>query len=111
MKQKQYTAAGLVDLELYDFFELIAKSSITDVLVIKGALEKCRKEAMDLVNTYGEMIFGEKADPEMTNEKFYELHTKMLQSFAVAMYIDKKIELCIRRQDDLTPSCFKNVEN
>lgn len=108
--EKQYTDAGLVDLDLYDFFDLIAKSNITDVLVIKSALEKCKKEAMGLVNTYGKMLFGEKAE-DITAEKFNELHTKMLQCFAVAMYIDKKIELCIRRQDDLTPTCFKNREN
>lgn len=108
--KKQFTDAELADLELYDFFELIAKSNISDVLVIRSALEHCKVESLGLVDVYSKKCFDTE-DKDYESEKFNEYLTKMMQCFAMAMYLDKKIELCQRRQEDLTPSCFKKYEN
>ena len=39
--------------------------------------------------------------------KFDEYFTHTIRCFALAMYIDKKITLCKRREEDLTPKVFK----
>ena len=42
-------------------------------------------------------------DPTTFDEKF----TRVLHCFALALYLDKKIEACEYREIDLTPDCFK----
>lgn len=101
------TKAEIIDMELYDFFELIAKSNINDVLVIKQTLLGARKEMLDLANAHKKEMFNF-TEETFDNKKFDEELTYMVHCFALAMYVDKKAELCDRRIVDLTPECFKN---
>lgn len=99
------TKAEIIDMELYDFFELIAKSNINDMLIIKQTLLGARKEMIRLANAYKKEMFNF-TEETFDNKKFDEKLTYMVHCFALAMYIDKKVELCDRRITDLTPKCF-----
>ena len=46
---------------------------------------------------------------EFDQKVFDNEFTYTIQCFAMALYIDKKIELCLRRKYDLTPDCFKKA--
>lgn len=99
------TKAEIIDMELYDFFELIAKSNINDMLIIKQTLLGARKEMIRLANAHKKEMFNF-TEETFDNKKFDEELTYMVHCFALAMYIDKKVELCDRRITDLTPKCF-----
>lgn len=99
------TKAEIIDMELYEFFDLIAKSNINDMLVIKNTLLSARKEMINLANGHKKEMFNF-TEKTFDNKKFDEELTYMVHCFALAMYIDKKVELCDRRITDLTPSCF-----
>ncbi len=103
---KKLTTGDLVDMDIYDFFDLLAKSNINDVLVIKGILNKSKLEMIELANTYKSKMF-DFTDKTFDSAKFDEAFTRTIHCFALAMYLDKKIEACIRREYDLTPKCFK----
>lgn len=99
------TKAEIIDMELYDFFDLIAKSNINDMLTIKQTLLGARKEMISLANAHKKEMFNF-TEKTFDNKKFDEELTYMVHCFALAMYIDKKVELCDRRITDLTPKCF-----
>lgn len=101
-----YTKAEIIDMDLYDFFELIAKSGVSDVMVIKGVLEDGKLEMLKLANAHKHKMF-DFTEETFDNELFDNELTHMTQCFALAMYLDKKEELCLRRISDLTPDCFK----
>ena len=103
---EQITKAEIIDMDIYHFFELLAKASISDVLAIKGTLIAGKAEMLELANVYKEEMFNfteETFDPTTFDEKF----TRVLHCFALALYLDKKIEACEYREVDLTPDCFK----
>lgn len=107
MDKEQLTKADIIDMELYEFFDLIAKSSISEVMTIRGVLSEGRTEMLELHNAYMKQMFdftGENFDEQKFNDNF----TRVQHCFALAMYLDKKIILCIKREYDLTPDCFKN---
>lgn len=106
MVDKQYTRAEIVDMELYEFFALIAKASISQVLVIKQSLEKSKIETLRIAEQYKKKMFEFTPD-SFDGTKFDEYFTHTIRCFALAMYIDKKITLCKRREEDLTPKVFK----
>lgn len=106
MDKKEMTKAEMLDLDLYDFFDLIAKSNISDVLIIKGVLEEGKQQMLTLANAHKKKMF-DFDENTFDSKKFDEELTYMVQCFGMAMYLDKKIELCTRREDDLTPDCFK----
>lgn len=100
------TKADIIDMGIYEFFDLIAKSNISDVLVIKQVLLNGRKEMLELANAHKKEMFNF-TEETFDNKKFDEELTYMVHCFALAMYIDKKVELCLKRELDLTPECFK----
>ena len=106
MIDKQYTRAEIVDMELYEFFDLIAKASISQVLVIKQSLEKSKIETLRIAEQYKKKMFDFTSN-SFDGAKFDEYFTHTIRCFALAMYIDKKITLCKRREEDLTPKVFK----
>lgn len=106
MIDKQYTRAEIVDMELYEFFDLIAKASISQVLVIKHALEKSKEESLKVAEYSKNQMFAFKVD-NFDGEAFDKFFTHAIRCFALAMYIDKKITLCERREQDLTPKVFR----
>lgn len=107
MLDRNYTKAEIIDMELYDFFELIAKSSVSEMMVIRGTLEEGKIQMLELANAHKKKMFDFDKDT-FNQETFDNELTYMVQCFAMAMYLDKKIELCARREDDLVPSCFKS---
>lgn len=104
--KEELTKADIIDMELYDFFDLLAKSNVNDVFVIKGVLENATREVLGLANQYKKEMF-DFTEETFDNAKFDEKMTYMVHCFAMAMYLDKKVELCSRRIQDLTPDCFK----
>ena len=104
--EKQLTKSEIIDMELYDFFDLLARSNINDVLVIKRALEEGKEAMIKLAEEHKNKMFNlEEFDQKVFDNEF----TYTIQCFAMALYIDKKIELCSRRKYDLTPDCFKKA--
>lgn len=103
---EQITKAEIIDMDIYHFFDLIAKASISDVLAIKGTLIAGRAEMLKLVNAYKKEMF-DFTEETFDQVKFDESFTRVLHCFALAMYLDKKIEACEFRELDLTPDCFK----
>ena len=72
----------------------------------KKALEEGKEAMLKLADEHKNKMFNfEEFDQKVFDNEF----TYTIQCFAMALYIDKKIELCLRRKYDLTPDCFKNV--
>lgn len=106
MIKEQLTKSDIIDMELYDFFDLLARANINDVLVIKRALLDGKEAMLTLAEGHKNKMFDFK-DKEFDQKIFDEEFTYTIQCFAMAMYLDKKVELCQRREYDLTPECFK----
>lgn len=107
MDNKNLTKADIIDMDLYDFFELIAKANVSDVMTIRGVLEDGKNEMLTLHNLYMQRMFDFTGD-NFDKTKFDDNFTRVQHCFALAMYLDKKVDLCHRREYDLTPECFKN---
>ena len=107
MIEKKLTQAEIIDMELYEFFDLIAKANASEILTIKQTLISGKNEMLEFANSYKKKMFDfseETFDPKVFDENL----TRMVHCFALALYIDKKVTLCQRREIDLTPECFKN---
>lgn len=107
MDKEKLTKADIIDMELYDFFELLAKSTVSEVMTVRGVLEDGRNEMLQLHQGYMKQLF-DFTEETFDQAKFDDNFTRVQHCFALAMYLDKKIELCHRREYDLTPDCFKN---
>ena len=55
--EKQLTKSEIIDMELYDFFDLLARSNINDVLVIKRALEEGKEAMIKLAEEHKNKMF------------------------------------------------------
>lgn len=106
MIDKHLKKSDIIDMELYDFFDLLARANINEVLAIKSFLQDGRTEMLNLANTHKKEMFNFTAET-FDAKKFDNELTYMVHCFAMAMYLDKKIELVSRREQDLTPDCFK----
>lgn len=107
MDKTGLTKADIIDMDLYDFFELLAKSNVSEVMTIRGVLEDGKNEMLKLHNAYMKKMF-DFTEETFSQKDFDENFTRVQHCFALAMYLDKKVELCHRREYDLTPDCFKN---
>lgn len=107
MDKDKLTKADIIDMELYEFFDLLAKSSISEVMTIRGVLEDGRNEMLKLHEAYMKQLF-DFTEESFNQRNFDDNFTRVQHCFALAMYLDKKVELCRRREYDLTPDCFKN---
>ena len=107
MDKEKLTKADIIDMELYDFFDLLAKSNVSEVMTIRGILEEGKNEMLTLHNAYMKKMF-DFTEETFNQTEFDEAFTRVQHCFAMAMYLDKKVDLCHRREYDLTPECFKN---
>lgn len=106
MIDKKLTKAEIIDMELYEFFDLLAKATVSEVMTVKGILSEARGEMLSLANAHKKKMFDFN-EKSFDGKQFDNELTYMVHCFALAMYLDKKITLCERRQQDLTPDCFK----
>lgn len=109
MINEQYTKSDIIDMELYEFFDLLARANINEVLVIRQTLLSGKETMLKLAEEHNKKMFGFK-EGEFDKSAFDEEFTYTIQCFAMALYLDKKINLCNRRKEDLTPKCFKNID-
>ena len=107
MDNKTLTKADIIDMDLYDFFDLLAKSNVSEVMTIRGILEEGKNEMLKLHSAYMKKMF-DFTEETFNQKEFDEAFTRVQHCFAMAMYLDKKVDLCHRREYDLTPECFKN---
>lgn len=95
----------LVDLELYDLFKYLETKNAGEVLIIRATFEKAKDTMLASANKFLELLTSKDGI-----DNFEDNLTMFTQSFAQALYIDKKLELCKRFSDELTPECFKSKE-
>ena len=107
MDNKTLTKADIIAMDMYDFFDLLAKSNVSEVMTIRGILEEGKNEMLKLHSAYMKKMF-DFTEETFNQKEFDEAFTRVQHCFAMAMYLDKKVDLCHRREYDLTPECFKN---
>lgn len=96
----------IVDLPLYDLFKFLAKKNAGEILIIKGIFTKAQEAMLASANKFLEKLGMEE---ERDN---YELNLSMaIQCYAQGLYIGEKMELCDKISYDLTPDCFKGIDN
>lgn len=108
-EKEQHTKADIVDMELYEFFDLIARSNNSDVMTIRAVLQEAKGLMLECAEEHKKKMFAFD-DKSFDGTQFDNELTYMVHCFALAMYIDKKITLCDRRIEDLVPEVFKKYQ-
>jgi hypothetical protein len=96
----------IVDLPLYDLFKFLAAKNAGEVLIIRGIFTKAQDAMLSSADKFLKKL------SEESEKENYEVNLSMaIQCYAQALFIGEKIELCGKVSYDLTPECFKGVDN
>lgn len=96
----------IVDLPLYDLFKFLAAKNAGEVLIIRGIFTKAQDAMLSSADKFLKKL------SEESEKENYEVNLSMaIQCYAQALFIGEKIELCDKVSYDLTPECFKGVDN
>lgn len=98
---KNMTEEQVVDLPIYDLYKLLEEATASDVLVVRGILQNAKNLTEGLANKFTKRLIEHEGEND-------DNLTMVIQCYAQAMYIEKKLELCKKFSELKTPKCFLN---